>query len=213
MTSDTTRRRLIKSAAAIGTAAAVPNTVSANHSSTSSGFFAGELPVENDGIAAQALAMVGGLQERAELRLQGPQDAHDLGRQIQQHFNPRSEDYRTWVNERNLGGEGHQVLELRLEQGRDADTRYLVSTYDTGTEAYTAADMVDEQTFADTGRTVDQESVLEGGAAAAAPGELREFYSRFISTNDDLASSYKSRMASKYGSNPNVTSELLGDKL
>lgn len=218
MTRTVTRRQAIAGGVAAVAAATVPGTALANHQDSDDadpGFFSGSVVGGEDGIRARMLAFPRGRVSRTRLLLFGDlDDAEEIAVDIQGHINEHSEDYREYVNERDLGGEDREVFELTIEQDGDSSTLYLVAEYDDADGEYTSIEMYDAAAYEDEhgGREADEVSELSGHAAAEAPDELDRFHAEFVEPGDDVTHAYATEMAATY-SGDHVSSTLLGDDL
>lgn len=120
-------------------------------------------------------------------------------------------DWVQYVNDRKLGGQHHQVLEMTFApEGGGGDTRYIVADWDEDSGGYTSVTVVE-----DTGRDPDLDVQLESFAAENAADELREFHERFVLEDEDPDSEYVSKVAGRYSvtSSHHITGSLVGDLL
>lgn len=123
-------------------------------------------------------------------------------------YEDHGQDWLDWVNDRDLGSESRQSLEVTFILGDDEMTRYLLADYDPSEEAYADTTIVDE--YED---TPDMDATLEGPAVQNAAYELTELHEEFIEPGKDISRAHASRLAGRYFFSPNdhVTSGLIGD--
>jgi len=125
-------------------------------------------------------------------------------------FEAHTDDWLTYVNDRDLGGSGRETLQITFQYGGDTRTRYVVTEY--AAEEYQTVEVQgpDEwgQDSADIEATVSDDAV-ENGA-----DELEELHRKYIVSNEDIEKSYASRLAGRYYWAPNnhvsVPESLLG---
>lgn len=113
---------------------------------------------------------------------------------VQSYYNPRSDNFESWINERSTASTEYDVVALEFQLGGETSTAYLVA--DVENESYHNSSIVDE-----TNRTVDHNVTLCGYAADEAPGELEAFYGEYVETGDDVDRSYVGRLAGSYRKN------------
>lgn len=190
----------------VASLALAPMSVAASHDE---GFY-GINEVEDEGPVSNAMAVAEGVLSRVVASASSigsdPTPADQAASDTMETFNQHRGDWITYVNTRGLGSENHQVLELTFEVEDETETIYLVSDYNTTTDEYDSAEMVNA-----TDREPDYDVTLSGVAAENADEELEEFHSEFVSQDRDPTSSYVTKMSAKYVRSDHVTGTLIGD--
>lgn len=117
---------------------------------------------------------------------------------VQTYYNPRSDNFESWINSRSTASTEFDVLALEFQLGGETSTAYLVA--DVENESYQNSSIVDA-----TDRDVDQNVTLCGYAADSAPDELEEFYGDYVESGDDVDRSYVGGLAGSYRKNVDTT--------
>lgn len=123
-------------------------------------------------------------------------------RDVQSYFNQHNQSFIDYANNRSAGGTSYDVWKLTFKQDGESETVYLVADYNTSSNEYTSAEIVNS-----TSRSVDETVTLDGYAAANAQEELEHFHQEFVTTDTAVTKDYESHLASKYAGH--VESSLL----
>jgi hypothetical protein len=127
---------------------------------------------------------------------------------ITDEFDAHTGDWLTYVNDRDLGGDGRETLGITFEYAGETRERYVVADYADGGYQSVAIQTPEEwsQGSADLTATVSDDAV-ENGA-----DELRQLHDQYIEPNKDIERSYASELAGRYYWAPNdhVSASLLG---
>jgi len=127
---------------------------------------------------------------------------------ITDEFSAHTDDWLTYVNDRDLGGSNRETLAVTFEYAGESRKRYVVADYADDAYQSVAIQTPEEwsQGSADITATVAADAV-ENGA-----DELRQLHNRYIVPNEDIDRSYASKLAGRYHWAPNdhVTTSLLG---
>jgi len=181
------------------------------------GFFDGNLIIGDDSARANTLAVGrgwAGRQAATVFNTLDPSESDEIAAELREQFNDHSDEFRAWINDRDLGGSQREVFELEIAADGESSTLYLVADYDTDDDAYASAEVLDAETFDDEYDTEPDETArLESTAAREAPAELERFYEEFVEPDEDVSSSYITELTTKYGGGRHISSTLLGDDL
>jgi hypothetical protein len=99
--------------------------------------------------------------------------------------------YQSWLNERLTAADDRNTLQIRLDNGTETDTLYLVASNMDG--AYQGLAAVETAP-----PTIDESCTLSGAAGANAPAELDTFYSEAVEPGTNVSTALTGRLAASY---------------
>ena len=120
-------------------------------------------------------------------------------------FDDHTDDWLTWVNDRNLGGPDAQTLHLSFEYERESRERYVIADWD--------GDQYDSVTIEPSyDGAADYEATLRDRAVENAADELAVIHDRYIAPNNDVDRSHFARLAGRYriGPDKHISATFLG---
>jgi hypothetical protein len=159
-----------------------------------------QLQAVRDGISGFAAGSL----ERARYQYSpfrsAPDDAETSANEMMTAFNERTDSFVDYANARDVSG--GEVVAITFEQSGDSETVYLVADYNTTSEAYDSAAMVNS-----TDRAVDETVTVSGMAADNAADELVAFHDEFVEPGKDPSPKWLSEQWTKY--NEDLESSLI----
>lgn len=201
-------RRSAATAAAVGVAGVGTGAVAADEN-IPEGLFADESFTRT----RTSIGFVHGLQDSLVARVTSfVDDQPDIDTHVDaavETFESQTTDWVDYVNDRDLGGSERQTAELTFEFDGEERTRYVIADWDDADERYQSIDIQLPDEF---DGDADHWATISGDAVSNAADELDAVHERFIEPNEDITSTYASRLAGRYFFSPNeyVTASLLG---